>query len=230
MALIAVLADIHSNLRALERALSLIESEGVTEVRICGDVVGYGTDANECCARVRGLGCPVVAGNHDWAVAGLTEYRETHSEAAVRGIEETKRTIAPEHLAWLKSLPLTHSEADRLFVHATPLAPERWYYLTLGSQLFEETRAIWQDVRLALSALPGRVCFVGHTHAPALFLEKGVNRVAVIEPSRPLYRLGDHRAIVDVGSVGLPRNRERSASLVLFDTAERTVAFRRFHV
>ena len=70
---IAVLADIHANVAALENALFLIESEAAAEIVICGDVVGYGRYPNECCQIVRDLNCPVVAGNHDWAVADLTE-------------------------------------------------------------------------------------------------------------------------------------------------------------
>ncbi len=83
MSRIGVIADIHGHLAGLKKALEILEKERVDRLVVCGDVVGYGTSPNECCDRVRALNCPVTAGNHDWAVAGLTEYKETHLIKAI---------------------------------------------------------------------------------------------------------------------------------------------------
>jgi predicted phosphodiesterase len=225
MARIGVLADIHGNLPALEKALAVLREEGVDRVFACGDIVGYGTLPNECCERIRALNCPVVAGNHDWAVAGLTEYRRTHSPRAVEGIEYTKKVISRENLEWLQGLPLHHSEDGLEFVHASLVKADQWQYLT-GRHSF--TDSAWHDVQNNFHVLKGRVCFVGHSHQPSILLKTWYGRIKVLHPKKDSVELKGRRAIVDTGSVGLPRDESGLSSLVIYDAAERTVHFKRF--
>jgi predicted phosphodiesterase len=224
---IGVIADIHGNLPALKKALDILEAAYVDRIVVCGDIVGYGSFPNECCARIRTLNCPVVAGNHDWAVAGLTEYKESHSITAAKGIDYTKEVISEENLRWLQSLPLRHRENGLEFVHSSLVKGEKWYYLTshrLSLHSFQ------QDVRESFSALKGQVCFVGHSHLPRMFLEKQEGEIEVIDPHRAFYELKDHRSIIDTGSVGLPRNRSKQASLVMLDTDHQRVYFENFTI
>ena len=222
---IAIMADIHSNLYALETALEIIKKDEVDRIFICGDVVGYGKQPNECCEVVRSMGCPVVAGNHDHAVADLIEYKTSHSTSAINGIEYAKSVITPENLEWLRSLPLYHIENDMEFVHASIINPDRWCYLALGKP-FDDSK--YQDVRDIFSAMKSQVCFVGHSHIPSIFIEKRVKNIAVIDTSKHSYELAGKRAVIDVGSVGKPRTSAKRASLVIYDNEPQLVWFKRF--
>jgi predicted phosphodiesterase len=222
---IAVIADIHSNLKALNKAIETLEKEKVDKIFVCGDVVGYGKDPNECCNIIRKLRWPVVAGNHDWAVAGKTEYEDSHSETAVRGINETKRIITPGNQTWLKSLKPHYVKDEMEFVHSSLVDSEKWYYLTLGSTF---KGSVWQDVRDNFDVMKGQVCFVGHTHIPVIFLEITPKNIKVISPDKDFYELGGKRAIINVGSIGQPRTSSKKASLVIYDRETQKIRVIRF--
>ncbi len=225
MSKIGVIADIHGNLAALKKALAILRKECVDRIVVCGDVVGYGTSPNECCDRVRALNCPVTAGNHDWAVAGLTEYKESHSSQAIKGVDYTKAVISEENLRWLQRFPLRHRENGLEFVHASLVESRKWYYLTSRRFTPHPGR---QDVRDSFAVLQGQVCFVGHSHRPRMYLEKQPGDIEVVNPHKEFYELRDCRAIVDAGSVGLPRSRSKKASLVIYDTNNQRVNFKHF--
>jgi predicted phosphodiesterase len=224
---VGVIADIHSNLPALETALGILKQESVDRIMVCGDVVGYGKYPNECCEMVRTLKYPVVAGNHDWAVAGLTEYKDSHSKRAVEGIDFTKKVITSQNLSWLEGLPLHYREDEMEFVHASLVRPEEWYYLSLCVPLSDSNR---QDVEENFSVMNGQVCFIGHSHVPTIFLEKGPKNIKVITPNDPHYELAGRRAIIDVGSVGEPRTSSKRASLVVYDVENQAISFKRFPI
>ena len=224
---VGVIADIHSNLPALETALGILKQESVDRIMVCGDVVGYGKYPNECCEMVRTLKYPVVAGNHDWAVAGLTEYKDSHSNRAVEGIDFTKKVITSQNLSWLEGLPLHYREDEMEFVHASLVRPEEWYYLSLCVPLSDSNR---QDVEENFSVMNGQVCFIGHSHVPTIFLEKGPKNIKVITPNDPDYELAGRRAIIDVGSVGEPRTSSKRASLVVYDVKNQAISFKRFPI
>jgi len=224
---VGVIADIHSNLPALETALGILKQESVDRIMVCGDVVGYGKYPNECCEMVRTLKYPVVAGNHDWAVAGLTEYKDSHSNRAVEGIDFTKKVITSQNLSWLEGLPLHYREDEMEFVHASLVRPEEWYYLSLCVPLSDSNR---QDVEENFSVMNGQVCFIGHSHVPTIFLEKGPKNIKVITPNDPDYELAGRRAIIDVGSVGEPRTSLKRASLVVYDVENQAISFKRFPI
>ena len=224
---IGIISDIHGNHKALEKALDILKEEHVNKIFVCGDIVGYGKYPNECCEKIRALNCEVVAGNHDWAVAGLTEYEDSHSANAIKGIEYAKTVIAPQNLSWLKGLPLYHREDETEFVHASLLDPEGWGYLTLGS-VFQGSA--YKDVRETFQKMKGQICFVGHSHIPTIFLEKEHNKIKMIEPSKPSYELRNKRAVIDVGSIGKPRTNSKKATLVIYERKTQKLTFKRFSI
>ena len=224
---IGVISDIHSNIKALETALDILEKECVDRIYVCGDVVGYGAFPNECCDKIRALGCPVAAGNHDWAVAGLTEYKESHSAVATESIDYTKEVLSEKNLHWLQDLPLHHRENSTEFVHASLVKAERWNYLARGHSF---TDSAWHDVLNNFAVLKGQVCFVGHSHRPTIFLEKRWAGIKVVRPKTEVFDLRGRRAIVDTGSIGLPRDGSGESSLVVYDMENQRVHFKRFKV
>ena len=227
MSKIGVIADIHGNLPTLKKALDILEAAYIDQIVVCGDIVGYGTSPNECCDGIRALNCPVVAGNHDYAVADLTEYKESHSTTAVEGINYTKKVISEDNLRWLQSLPLHYKEYGMEFVHASLIKADKWHYLTHRSSFLDTD---WHDIGDNFKVLKGQIGFVGHSHRPTLFLEKRRNKIQTIyvNLNKDVYMLKGRRAIIDAGSVGLPRGNSKQSSLVIYDTENQIVYFKRF--
>ena len=195
---LAVFSDIHSNLPALTRALEVSESLGVDEIVCLGDVVGYGAHPNECIALVRERCAVTLLGNHDAAAIDLSvaAFFTTHARVAA---EWTNRHLNAEGVAFLKQLPLSAERDELLFVHASPLEPAEWnYVLDIG------------EVRRALDAFSGPVCFIGHSHIPGIFSQQGAEDGV---------RRGE-RFIINVGSVGQPRDGDPRLSFGVFDTQE----------
>lgn len=193
---IAILSDIHSNLEALERALRAIDKASVEGIYCLGDIVGYNADPAQCVELVRTHCDGVVRGNHDAAVANddTIEALPPDGQDAAR---YNRQCLSDEQLAYLANLPLTTTVENCTFVHATPDAPSAWKRLTTYSAAQEQFAHFDTDM-----------CFIGHTHMPAVMADSlGVLQV----------RAG-HRFLVNVGSVGQPRDQNPKLSLGLFDT------------
>jgi diadenosine tetraphosphatase ApaH/serine/threonine PP2A family protein phosphatase len=210
--LYAVLGDVHANLHALEAVLGDVEEAGADRILCVGDVVGYGAFPNECLALVRELGGALVAGNHDWAAAGKIGVDYFNADAR-DSILWTRDNTTGEGLKYLLERDLLTVLDDVTVVHSSPFSPEYFDYI---QTLF--------DVRLAFSHLHTRVCFCGHSHVPVMFLD-GQPAECFLEPE---FRLSSHdRIIVNVGSVGQPRDLDPRASYVLYDSDEDVLYLRR---
>jgi diadenosine tetraphosphatase ApaH/serine/threonine PP2A family protein phosphatase len=193
---IAIISDIHGNLAALNRAMEEIDRLAPEEIICLGDIVGYGAHPNECIDIVRRRCSVVLRGNHDAAAVDLSvaAFFTTHARIAA---EWTHRHLEGSHQAWLEGLPLSARRGKLLFVHASPLDPEEWnYVLDLG------------EVRRALGAFSEAVCFIGHSHVPGVFSAQGLE-VAVKR---------EERYIINVGSVGQPRDGDSRLSFGMFDS------------
>lgn len=207
---IALLADIHGNLEALEACLAHAARQGAERLVFLGDLVGYGADPEAVVARVRGLmsqGAIAICGNHD--------------EAALRGPVGFSR-LAEIAMLWTQSrlddstkhflahLPLTHVEEDRLYTHADGSDPAGWHYVNTA-----------QAARRSLEGTQARLTFCGHTHLPALFgltaTEKLLQHIPRPDVMLPL--LQPRRWLCVIGSVGQPRDGNPAACYGLLDTA-----------
>ncbi len=207
-----VFGDIHSSIDALDAVLFELRRRRVEGWICTGDVVGYGPDPGECIARVRELGPVIVAGNHDWAVAGRLglEYFNTQAQAAILW---TRRVLGAAEIEWLGSLPLTQQVGEGITVaHGTVHEPQHFDYLQTA-----------YDAYLSFEALDTPTGFVGHSHVPVTFLD-GTPITYSIEPR---IELGERRAIVNPGSVGQPRDEDPRASCAVYDSARRTLEIHR---
>ncbi len=193
---LAVLSDIHSNLEALQTALDAIDARAVDAVYCLGDIVGYNADPAACVDLVRARCDGVVGGNHDAAVAREegVEVLPKDGRAAAR---HNRAALSPEQLAYLAGLPLTLEAHGCTFVHASPDAPAAWKRLSSYPLAHRQFEHFATDV-----------CFVGHTHVPAVMS----NKLGVLSV-RP-----GHRYLVNVGSVGQPRDGNPHLSFAVFDT------------
>ena len=212
--IVGVISDIHANLPALEATLQALDDRGVEAVYCCGDVVGYGPHPNECCELLRQRAIPTVAGNHDHAALGLTSHAY-FNDMARQAIEWTRKVLTAENEAFLRSLPMIRTVGDEIcLVHASPDAPADWnYVLTMG------------DARTNFAAFSQKVCFIGHSHQP--FVVKILNDALVCPDSRTVSLEPEARAIVNVGSVGQPRDQNSQACCVLYDRVGGEVRFLR---
>ena len=210
---IALFSDVHGNLEALEAVLADMEALRPDRVLFLGDAVGYGPDPGPCLERILDRAHAAVAGNHDWAVAGRTPLEAFH-DLAREAILWTRAVLGARERDLLAGLPLTADEHGIFLAHASPAAPGAWEYV-FGPA----------DAALQFPAFAGAFCAVGHTHRPRAFsLEEG--RVREHRESVLTMREGI-RYIVDVGSVGQPRDRNPDAAYAVYDSEERRLSFRR---
>lgn len=206
-----VFSDVHGNLEALEAVLARGEEAGA-EFHVClGDIIGYGADPNACVEMVRSLPAfACVKGNHDAAVIDPGERSFFHS-VALEGVLFTEATLSDENKQFIAKLPYTYT-SDGIFiaVHASPFRPESWeYVLDQGG------------ARRAFGAMRQQLAFIGHSHTPVVFRDDG--RAERFLPGDRL-EIGDGiRYVVNVGSVGQPRDGNPDASFVVFDDETRTV-------
>lgn len=219
----AILSDIHGNLEALQAVLSDIESQDVSEIYCLGDIVGYGPNPRECVDLVMQFDFCIL-GNHD---QGALFDPEGFSSGAERAIFWTRHQLEnsfddtqqaeKNKLRWnyLAQLPRTISVDELLFVHGSARNP-------LNEYVFPED--IYNARKLEkIFALVHQYCFQGHTHVPGVFTQDC--RFFSPEETGFRYQLGQSKALINVGSVGQPRDSDsRSCYIVLEDD---TVVFRR---
>lgn len=211
----ALLADVHSNLEALQACLAHARREGADRFAFLGDLVGYGADPLACLDTIEGLvgeGALAVAGNHDTACLG--GHLDTMSLPARDAIYWTRERLGPRQRDFLAGLPLTVAEDDRLFAHASADRPEAWTYIT-GVREAEQ----------ALDATAARIVFVGHVHHPQLYFTTpgGALRAFTPVPGVAMPLSDFRRWLVIVGSAGQPRDGNPAACYALHDSAAGTL-------
>lgn len=211
---IAVLGDIHANIDALDVVLADAKALGATDWICVGDVVGYNACPNECCEKIRALGAATVCGNHDHYCAFDESLEDFHPLAAAV-VAWTRRQLTTENREWLRSLPYQKVEKGLAIVHATLDQPEHWGYV------FETVEA-----EPSFTYQRTQLCFHGHTHVPAVFVQHGFGAVDRLPPEDFALVLG-RKYFVNTGSVGQPRDSDPRASYLLYEPARRAVTFRR---
>ncbi|MGH7680868.1 MAG: metallophosphoesterase family protein [Candidatus Eiseniibacteriota bacterium] len=207
----AILSDVHGNLEALDAVLAEIKRRRPKRVFCLGDVVGYGASPNECLARVREHCEVVLLGNHDAAASGGPEAARFNIYARVAA-EWTAKTLTRDNREYLVKLPLTHSGSGFYLVHASPACPRDWEYLL---DRF--------DAEPQFQYFTEPVCFIGHTHQPAVYMADPAGCKSL--PVGDLTFESGRRYIVNVGSVGQPRDHDPRACFVVYDEAAGSIEF-----
>ena len=212
---IAVFSDVHGNRHALEAALAAIDDLKVDRMICLGDVVGYGAFPNECIEILRERNIPTLAGNHDHAAIDRTDVRY-FNEIARAAVEWTRSELSPDNRLWLAERPFTEVWGDFYFVHATPVEPEAWgYVLTYG------------DARIALESFGQKFGFIGHSHQPAVVEVEDEELRCAEDLTLPLPLSVGVRYLVNVGSVGQPRDRTPESCFVTVDADHKELRFHR---
>lgn len=209
----AVFSDVHANLEAFEAVLGALKTLAIDKYLFVGDIVGYGADPRECVALLKQIGALSVAGNHDWAAARLLE-PDDFTENAQEAVLWTWEHITDAEKTFLSGLPLVGEQGDICCVHGTLFHPEEFDYMTDGYKAMG-----------TFDRLKQKICFVGHLHRPGIFVE--TEERVVFKPAQDLALQAGKRYIINVGSVGQPRDADQRACLCVYDDAASTVEFRR---
>ncbi len=172
-----------------------IDRRGVDAIYCLGDIVGYGADAAACVDIVMEKCDGAVRGNHDVAVA-MQQGVSFLPRDAQKAAEHNRKQLSQDQIDYLTSLPLSLEADGCTFVHATPQKPQAWMRIETLNVAMEQFKHFDTDV-----------CFVGHTHIPAVMSDK----VGVFQP-KP-----GHRFLINVGSVGQPRDQNPRLSFAIFD-------------
>jgi predicted phosphodiesterase len=221
----ALISDIHSNLEALKAVLADIEQHSVSEIYCLGDIIGYGPNPRECIDMVRQ--CKVVLlGNHD---QGAMFDPDGFNPPAERAIFWTRAQlespaenpqVKEERWEFLAERPRVYKENSFLYVHGSARNP-------LNEYVFPED--IYNQRKMdRIFALVERYCFQGHTHVPGVFTENLPDDLYQFHSPEDLeyvYKLDARKALVNVGSVGQPRDGDWRACYVLLD--DESVYYRR---
>lgn len=208
----AIFGDIHANLEGLLAVLQDAEEQKVTHYACLGDIVGYNSDPVECLKIIRGLGCPVVRGNHDHYVSHSDSLDGFHPLAA-NVVDWTRKQLSDESRAYLGSLKYVDSVETFTIVHSTLDAPTTWGYVF---DKFEAEASFNYQVT--------SVCFYGHTHVPMAFektdgIRSGLYKKLPVAVGRKYF--------INVGSVGQPRDGDPRAAYVIYDLIDNAIELRR---
>ena len=221
---IGVLSDIHSNLEALDAVLNDADTQDVTHFVCLGDFVGYNADPQGCVDRMRSLPClGSVQGNHDYVAASRIS-PERFNPIARESALWTQKHLNESARSFLAGLPMTlriqipeKDGADAfLIAHASMASADSWPYLVNIPTVL----ACFREMPL------GRLCFVGHTHIPFLFaLQDETLHGGQLSEELPIS--DDAQYVINVGSVGQPRDGNPLASYGVYDTRSKTFFHRR---
>lgn len=214
---IAIISDIHSNLEALEACCAVAEAEGVEQYICLGDMVGYGPDPVAVLEKLRSLpNFQCVLGNHDEYMFSFIDQDATPPVQMVA--EWTIEQLQKEQLEFLKSLNYILTENGVSYVHSSLHQPNSWTYITTPER-----------AKQCMNAAHTNLTFYGHVHMPMIFHEKTDNEIELVRPEGnkliPLFP--NRRYVINVGSVGQPRDDNNDACFVIYDEEKHAITFHR---
>ncbi|MEM9367590.1 MAG: metallophosphoesterase family protein [Planctomycetota bacterium] len=218
----ALISDIHGNFEALQAVLADIESVGVSEIYCLGDIIGYGPNPCECLDTVMRRCAKTILGNHDQAALFDPD---GFNPMALRAIYWTRDQLDAKgsnqqiNARWdfLGELPRSFEEDELKFVHGSPRDPTNEY--VFPEYVFDQRK---------MEILFGKItqyCFMGHTHLPGVF----TTSCEFISPEEcdHQFDLATAKLMVNVGSVGQPRDENNQACYCIVDTDEKKLQYRR---
>ena len=208
----AIFGDIHANLHALQAVINDTREQGCTHHICMGDIVGYNAFPRECLAVVRELDCPTVKGNHDEQVS-MGETQEGLNPLAEEALDWTRNQLDETDKQWLRELRIQRLVRDFTIVHATLDTPHKWGYVTTAL-----------DAAASFTYQHTALCFIGHTHRPIIYhRDHSVNSFAF----ETLTIEKNQKYLINVGSVGQPRDGDWRAAYAIYDTDTNEVVLRR---
>jgi len=203
---IAVIADIHANLTAFQSVLADIETLKIDRIINLGDFIGYGPEPEAVAQILQQRQIPSVLGNHEMALKDDAILNSFTSDA-YQSLLITRRLVSSQTVDYIKSLPALTVENDLRFVHGAP--PESIYDYITYYRLYE--------LHAAFAATPEWLTFVGHTHMLGLYESTGRDISFGVLKNGVRRLKHSVKYIINVGSVGQPRERNKAAKYLIFD-------------
>ncbi len=208
-----IFSDIHSNLEAFEAVISCCAKANIDRYFCAGDIVGYAASPKECIKIVQDLNGVIIAGNHDWASVGEFDIGYFNHNAK-NAIIWTRDRLDVQEQYFLKSLKLTYECNEFTIVHGTLDNPNEFKYMLDA-----------RSARKTFDLMSGNLCFIAHTHIPGIFVQdKG--SISYLETSN-INISADSKYIINVGSVGQPRDRDSRAAYCIYDTDSNSIEIKR---
>jgi predicted phosphodiesterase len=222
----AIISDIHSNLEALNTVLGYCKSQKIDKYICVGDIVGYNANPAECLNIIQKLNLQMaIRGNHD-EYAGIESELAGFNPFAKEAILWTRSQLSQDQRNWLAGNKLKEIDPKNsiTIVHATLDSPASWGYI------FDNHHAIDN-----FSYQYTRLCFCGHSHVPVMFKKNSnimSNELVKALPKWEEFNKDEVQEIemnldttckylINIGSVGQPRNGDPRASFVTLDTYTR---------
>jgi diadenosine tetraphosphatase ApaH/serine/threonine PP2A family protein phosphatase len=209
----AVVSDVHSNIDALDAVFATIRDD---DALLClGDIVGYGPNPNECVEKIRARATATVLGNHD--VAAIDNFGLAYFNPAAReAMKWTQGVLTKENLAWLDGLGYEFRMPEFLLVHG---APVNYFEYILDKAAAGR----------AFAATDAPLIFIGHTHIAEVYALRpdGAIEHAHLQQGGEIALEDGLRYLINVGSVGQPRDLNPRSSFGFYDSAARTVTIKR---
>ncbi len=199
-----IFADVHSNSEAFHSVIDSLKKENI-DIYVCiGDIVGYGAEPSYCIEITKEITGKVVAGNHDLAAAGVftTSYFNSFAKEAIFW---TRNILSAGEKDYIKALKPVYEDKDITAVHGSLDEPEKFHYILSTSQALA-----------TFGLMKTRLCFIGHSHLP-LICTKTRKGVSFLPDQKVVIEKGTSY-IINVGSVGQPRDGDPRASYAIFDT------------
>jgi diadenosine tetraphosphatase ApaH/serine/threonine PP2A family protein phosphatase len=217
----ALISDIHANLEALQAVLDDVRAQGATDIFCLGDIVGYGSNPCECLDKIMDLCRVTILGNHDQAALFDPDGFNPVALQAVywtrEQLENGTGSPATVNRRWdfLGELPKTYAEDSYLYVHGSPRDPTNEYVFPEDVYNQRKMDALFSRIE--------RCCFQGHSHIPGIFTSD--REFLTPDDVSHRFRLGEQQVMVNVGSVGQPRDNDPRSCYVLLN--DDVVEFRR---
>ena len=212
---LAIISDIHGNLEAFKQVLADIDRSRVDGLACLGDNIGYGPEPEGVVELIRERDIPCVMGNHELTIVDL-RYLNWMDPTARRSLVMTRKLLSENSVDYIRTLPPSMRYHGSLCVHGCPSD-------SIVTYLFELSRA---QLKGAFLNMEERICFVGHTHDLEIISFDGeeIGRAPLDNHTVTLQR--DHRYIINVGSVGQPRDGNNNAKYVILDTSSESIEVR----
>ncbi|MFK7739161.1 MAG: metallophosphoesterase [Planctomycetota bacterium] len=224
--MIAFLSDIHSNIEALETVLAEVQNLGADRLICLGDVIGYGPEPRVALRTIMDRCEFSLLGNHEHGAMFYASDFNPRARAAIDWTRDqlNRRDCSREENMqfwnYLDSMKKEHREQDMLFVHGSPRDPVREYMMPRDAQDQQKMSECFAKMGDA------KLCFIGHSHVPGVYTQSG----KFLMPSEiDMQWQVDEPAIVNIGSVGQPRDGDTRSSFVTYDGdgSDGTVRFHR---
>jgi predicted phosphodiesterase len=212
---LAVLSDIHANLEAFQAVLADIDKQKINMILTLGDNVGYGPDPGKVVYLLQERRIATIMGNHERAVAN-TRNLKWFNPAARQALEATIGMLSSEAIDHISALPKSMIHFGIRFVHGFPPSSPMIY-------LFQVSDA---KIDRALKKMEESICFVGHTHDLTLIVNDGgtVKHNGFPRGTTRLHR--DKKYIINIGSVGQPRDGNLDAKYGILDVDKMEIELR----